>query len=72
MPSWTKSLCEFKKKLTFAHHFLVESTPPNSSDFNRPLDGNRANVDGSWLRMAQNNSSDSEGGLKQPMEDGYV
>ena len=50
----------------------MESTPPNSSEFNRPLDINQGNVDGSWLRMAQNNSPDFEGGLKQPMEDGYV
>lgn len=60
------------KDFDFCSLFSVESTPPNSSDFNRPLDGNQANVDGSWLRMAQNNSQDSEGGLKQPMEDGYV
>ena len=50
----------------------MESTPPNSSDFNRPLDGNQANVDGSWLRMVQDNSPNSEGELKQPIEDGYV
>ena len=55
----------------FFNHFLVESASPNSSDFNRRLDGNRVSVDGSWLRMAQNNSMISMG-HKQPMEDGYV
>ena len=60
------------KNLDYFTPFLVESTPPNSSDFNRPLDGNQANVDGSWLRMVQDNSPNSEGELKQPIEDGYV